>query len=70
MVIFDDSHIDNIYFLGVSGPLAVKDWYYGMIKRHECDDMLNLYGVDGDFVIRDSETNVGDYSVSLKAPGQ
>ena len=55
--------------LGVSGPLASKDWYYGAIKRQECDEMLNHYGTDGDFVIRDSETNAGDYSVSLKAPG-
>jgi len=25
---------------------------------------------DGDFLIRDSETNSGDFSVSLKAPGR
>ena len=54
----------------MSGPLACKDWYYGAIKRHDCDEMLNHYGADGDFVIRDSETNAGDFSVSLKAPGR
>ncbi|CAG2180531.1 unnamed protein product, partial [Oppiella nova] len=29
---------------------------------------LNEMADDGDFLIRDSETNAGDYSVSLKAP--
>lgn len=27
-------------------------------------------GVDGDFLIRDSETNVGDFSISLKSSGR
>jgi len=67
----DQSAITALYYRqGVSGPLASKEWYYGSIKRHDCDEMLNLYGADGDFVIRDSETNLGDYSVSLKAPGK
>ena len=65
-----DFHRFPFLLTGVSGPLASKDWYYGPIKRNECDEMLNHYGADGDFVIRDSETNAGDYSVSLKAPGK
>ncbi|KAH1001612.1 cytoplasmic protein NCK1 isoform X1 [Dendroctonus ponderosae] len=47
-----------------------KPWYYGPITRNACDSLLNQFGHDGDFLIRDSETNVGDYSVSLKAPGR
>lgn len=67
----DQAAITALYYRqGVSGPLACKDWYYGAIKRHDCDEMLNHYGADGDFVIRDSETNAGDFSVSLKAPGK
>lgn len=72
--------------------LAGKSWYYGAITRSQCDTVLNGHGHDGDFLIRDSETNVseaqmqiqdrfklnlfvcvlqmGDYSVSLKAPGR
>ena len=42
----------------ISGPFANKDWYYGNITRAECDQMMNAYAVDGDFLIRDSETNV------------
>ncbi|XP_054282821.1 cytoplasmic protein NCK1-like isoform X2 [Macrosteles quadrilineatus] len=50
--------------------LVGKPWYYGVITRAQCDTLLNQQGHDGDFLIRDSETNMGDYSVSLKAPGR
>ncbi|XP_066587000.1 SH2/SH3 adapter protein dreadlocks isoform X1 [Prorops nasuta] len=50
--------------------LVGKPWYYGSITRSQCDSLLNQHGHDGDFLIRDSETNMGDYSVSLKAPGR
>lgn len=33
-------------------------WYYGSISRGDCDKLLNDFGEDGDFLIRDSETNV------------
>ncbi|KAL4704659.1 hypothetical protein ACJJTC_013443 [Scirpophaga incertulas] len=54
---------------GAGGP-AGRAWYYGAISRTHCDALLNQHGHDGDFLIRDSETNVGDFSVSLKAPGR
>lgn len=38
--------------------LAGKSWYYGAITRNQCDTVLNQHGHDGDFLIRDSETNV------------
>lgn len=38
--------------------LAGKTWYYGAITRNQCDTVLNQHGHDGDFLIRDSETNV------------
>lgn len=50
--------------------LSGKSWYYGAITRGQCDTVLNTHGHDGDFLIRDSETNGGDFSVSLKAPGR
>ncbi|XP_046402674.1 cytoplasmic protein NCK1 isoform X1 [Ischnura elegans] len=50
--------------------LVGKAWYYGAVTRARCDQLLNEHGQDGDFLIRDSETNIGDYSVSLKAPGR
>ncbi|XP_022242204.1 cytoplasmic protein NCK1-like isoform X1 [Limulus polyphemus] len=48
--------------------LLGRPWYFGGISRSQCDQMLNNTAQDGDFLIRDSETNVGDFSVSLKAP--
>lgn len=47
--------------------LSSKEWFFGSITRGQCDQMLNEFAEDGDFVIRESETNLGDYSVSLKA---
>lgn len=38
--------------------LAGKSWYYGAITRNQCDTVLNSHGHDGDYLIRDSETNV------------
>lgn len=38
--------------------LIDKPWYYGNITRYVCDNLLNQHGHDGDFLIRDSETNV------------
>jgi NCK adaptor protein len=38
--------------------LVGKGWYYGTITRAQCDNLLNQHGHDGDFLIRDSETNV------------
>ncbi|XP_034824235.1 SH2/SH3 adapter protein dreadlocks [Maniola hyperantus] len=56
---------------GTRGGGAIgRAWYYGAITRTHCDALLNQHGHDGDFLIRDSETNVGDFSVSLKAPGR
>ncbi|XP_043189591.1 cytoplasmic protein NCK1-like isoform X2 [Amphibalanus amphitrite] len=50
--------------------LAGKDWYFGPVSRSQADQLLATRGQDGCFLVRDSETNVGDYSVSLKAPGR
>jgi NCK adaptor protein 2 len=38
--------------------LVGKPWYYGPITRAHCDTILNEAGQDGDFLVRDSETNV------------
>lgn len=40
--------------------LSGKSWYYGAITRNQCDTVLNSHGHDGDFLIRDSETNVSE----------
>ena len=45
------------------GQMIMEDikgqpWYFGTISRAECDVLLSEKGIDGDFVIRESETNV------------
>ena len=47
-----------------------QDWYFGSVPRTQCDTLLNEFGEDGDFLVRASETNSGDFSISLKAPGR
>lgn len=44
--------------------LMGKPWYYGNITRNQCDNLLNNHGHDGDFLIRDSETNVSFFLFS------
>lgn len=53
-----------------SDDVKAQPWYYGHISRSDCDQILTEKGQDGDYMIRESETNVGDFSVSLKAPGR
>lgn len=57
---------------GVNGEadVAGQPWYFGCVPRSQCDSLLNEFADDGDFLVRDSETNAGDFSVSLKAHGR
>lgn len=41
-----------------SSNIKSQIWYYGAISRGACDQLLNEYAENGDFLIRDSETNV------------
>jgi hypothetical protein len=42
----------------VSEEIAGKSWYYGQISRGDCDALMAERGQDGDFLVRDSESNV------------
>ncbi|XP_076159051.1 cytoplasmic protein NCK2b [Alosa pseudoharengus] len=53
-----------------TGKFAGKDWYYGKVTRHQAECALNERGVEGDFLVRDSESSPSDFSVSLKAVGK
>ncbi|KAI6191455.1 hypothetical protein M3Y97_00229900 [Aphelenchoides bicaudatus] len=50
----------------LTGPYAGEPWYFGQISREQSDTLLNANGIEGDFLVRDSESNPGDYSISLK----
>jgi hypothetical protein len=43
---------------GVSGPYAHCAWYYGRLTREQSDSLLDANGDEGDFLVRDSESNV------------
>uniref|UniRef100_A0A914XLL4 Cytoplasmic protein n=1 Tax=Plectus sambesii TaxID=2011161 RepID=A0A914XLL4_9BILA len=53
-----------------SGPYAHCAWYYGRLTREQSDALLDDRGTEGDFLVRDSESNPGDYSISLKGKGR
>ncbi|KAI1730434.1 SH3 domain-containing protein [Ditylenchus destructor] len=50
----------------LTGPYATQPWYYGRLTREQADAELRARGVEGDFLVRDSESNPGDFSISLK----
>ncbi len=65
------SQVENNHQAGSSGgaqqqqtleALQGRPWFYGMISRAQCDDILAERGIDGDFLIRESETNVSKMS--------
>jgi len=45
-------------------------WYYGKIKRVEAEQLLLQEVQDGAFLIRDSESTAGDFSLSVKFNNQ
>lgn len=54
------SHAPQISYAGpaCSGRFAGREWYYGNVTRHQAECALNERGVEGDFLIRDSESSV------------
>lgn len=41
-------------------------WFYGKIPRAKAEEMLNKQRHDGAFLIRESESAPGDFSLSVK----
>lgn len=54
------AHTPQISYTGpsASGRFAGREWYYGNVTRHQAECALNERGVEGDFLIRDSESSV------------
>ncbi|KAJ8003544.1 hypothetical protein DPEC_G00149450 [Dallia pectoralis] len=65
-------HTPQVSYMGPArvGRFAGNDWYYGGVTRIQAECALNERGVEGDFLIRDSESSPSDLSVSLKASGK
>nr|XP_039250045.1 cytoplasmic protein NCK1-like isoform X1 [Styela clava] len=47
--------------------MSAKPWYFGSVRRAVAESMLHRAG-NSEFIVRDSESTVGDLSVSMKAP--
>uniref|UniRef100_A0A6G1SIF7 Cytoplasmic protein NCK2 n=1 Tax=Aceria tosichella TaxID=561515 RepID=A0A6G1SIF7_9ACAR len=63
-----ESLVQSAHELAVKLNLNERVWYHGVMSRLQCDQLLNAYADDGDFLVRNSETSAGEFSVSLKAP--
>lgn len=50
-----------------SHSMSNKPWYFGPVRRAEAENML-YQARNSEFIVRDSESTVGDLSVSMKAP--
>ncbi|XP_065189248.1 uncharacterized protein LOC135819877 [Sycon ciliatum] len=44
-----------------------QEWFYGRIPREVAEDYVLSYGVDGSFLLRESESSPGCYSLSFKS---
>ncbi|KAH8860685.1 Cytoplasmic protein NCK2 [Schistosoma japonicum] len=44
-----------------------RPWFWGIISRAECEEMLGKYSLPGEFLVRDSESHPGDLTVTINA---
>ncbi|CAK5129586.1 unnamed protein product [Meloidogyne enterolobii] len=65
-VYIGNSNNQNTNFDQLSGPYSRQPWYYGHITREQADLLLKQRGSEGDFLVRDSESMPGDFSISLR----
>lgn len=50
----------------VCGAVPPSRWFFGKIPRAKAEEMLNKQRHDGAFLIRESESAPGDFSLSVK----
>ncbi|XP_033108725.1 growth factor receptor-bound protein 2-like [Anneissia japonica] len=69
----DDKNWYNAEFEGQEGlvprnyiEMAPHDWFHGKISRKKAEDLLLNQKKDGAFLIRESESNPGKFSLSVK----
>ncbi|CAH8478240.1 unnamed protein product [Schistosoma turkestanicum] len=44
-----------------------RPWFWGIISRAECEEMLRKYSLLGEFIVRDCESHPGDLTVTINA---
>ncbi|KAJ7373835.1 hypothetical protein OS493_009157 [Desmophyllum pertusum] len=53
-------------YVAPASSLKSEDWFFGPIKRVDAEKMLLMHGESGSFLIRESESKPGDFSLSLR----
>lgn len=53
-------------YVAPAASLKSEEWFFGPIKRVDAEKMLLMHGESGSFLIRESESKPGDYSLSLR----
>ena len=55
-------------YIGMLENLKAKPWFYGNITKAEAE-LLLLSGINGSFLVRESESKPGQFSISLRYDG-
>ncbi|KAF7260523.1 hypothetical protein EG68_02120 [Paragonimus skrjabini miyazakii] len=66
----DGGHDPRLTFAlrsATAGPHIDQPWCWGAISRAECESMLNQFSKPGEFIIRDSESHPGDWTITINA---
>lgn len=56
-------------YIAPANSLDKHSWYHGKITRAEAEQLLSS-GINGSFLVRESETNPGQFSISLRHEGR
>eukprot|EP00794_Sanderia_malayensis_P010938 gene10938-12099_t len=51
---------------GSALTLNAREWFHGALSRYDCEKLLWNFGETGEFLLRESESKIGDYSLSLR----
>jgi fyn-related kinase len=53
-------------YVAEATAIDAEEWFHGQIRRAEAEKLLMLSGRHGTYLVRESESNPGDYSLSVR----
>uniref|UniRef100_A0A8R1XTV7 Tyrosine-protein kinase n=1 Tax=Onchocerca volvulus TaxID=6282 RepID=A0A8R1XTV7_ONCVO len=56
-------------YIAPSNSLEKHSWYHGKVSRSESEYLLSS-GISGSFLVRESETSIGQFSISVRHDGR
>lgn len=60
--------VPSLYITPINS-LEKHSWYHGKVSRSEAEYLLSS-GINGSFLVRESETSIGQFSISLRHDGR